>query len=61
MHDLRGMAENNANVLRRKFLSRDTLFSAAAIYDTLYKDPETGIVPATFQVNRLILNALCKF
>lgn len=54
MHDLRGMAENNANVLRRKFLSRDTLFSAAAIYDTLYKDPETGVVPATFQVIYLI-------
>jgi hypothetical protein len=54
MHDLRGMAENNANVLRRKFLSRDTLFSAAAIYETLYKDPETGVVPATFQVIRIL-------
>lgn len=50
MHDLRCMGENNANILRRQFLSRDTLFSAAAIYDTLYKDEVKGTVPATFNV-----------
>jgi len=54
MHDLRCMGENNANILRRKFLPRDTLFSAAAIYETLYKDEKKGTVPATFNVIYMI-------
>jgi len=49
MHDLRGMGENNATHLRRKFTSKETLFSAAAIYKALYGN-EDGTVPASFNV-----------
>jgi len=49
MHDLRGMAENNATHLRRKFVSKETFFSAAAIYKALYGQ-EDGTVPASFNV-----------
>eukprot|EP01126_Amoeba_proteus_P037730 TRINITY_DN3905_c0_g2_i5.p3 TRINITY_DN3905_c0_g2~~TRINITY_DN3905_c0_g2_i5.p3 ORF type:complete len:117 (-),score=24.41 TRINITY_DN3905_c0_g2_i5:274-624(-) len=50
MHDLRCMAESNADRNRKNYTSRDTLFAASAIYQTLYGDPVTRRVPATFQV-----------
>jgi NADH dehydrogenase [ubiquinone] 1 alpha subcomplex assembly factor 5 len=53
MNDLKGMAENNALTNRRKPLDRDTLLSAAAIYQTLYGNND-GTIAATFQVLYLI-------
>lgn len=50
MEDLQGMAENNAALARKPFSSRDTMMSAAAIYQSLYGNPQDGTVPATFQV-----------
>lgn len=49
MHDLKGMAENNASWIRKPHLHRDTLFAAASIYKELYSN-EDGSVPATFQM-----------
>jgi len=49
MNDLRSMGESNATLNRRKFLKRETLMAAAAIYKELYKN-ENGTVPATFEV-----------
>jgi len=49
MYDLRGMAENNATLFRRKFISKETFFSAAAIYKEIYGNPD-GSIPATFNV-----------
>jgi NADH dehydrogenase [ubiquinone] 1 alpha subcomplex assembly factor 5 len=53
MHDLRGMAENNAVIHRRPYMSRETLLSAAAIYQTLYGLPD-GTIPASFQIIYMI-------
>ncbi|XP_070494117.1 arginine-hydroxylase NDUFAF5, mitochondrial [Chironomus tepperi] len=54
LHDLKGMAENNAAFNRPLTLSRDVLLSSAAIYNEMYKkiNPETKEegVQATFQV-----------
>lgn len=52
--DLRGMAETNATLERRKHFSRrSTLFDALARYQWQFGDGE-GRVPATFQVIYLI-------
>jgi NADH dehydrogenase [ubiquinone] 1 alpha subcomplex assembly factor 5 len=53
MHDLRGMAENNATLHRRPYVSRETLLSTAAIYQTLYGLPD-GSIPASFQIIYMI-------
>jgi NADH dehydrogenase [ubiquinone] 1 alpha subcomplex assembly factor 5 len=54
MHDLRGMAENNANLNRKLHINRDTLLAAAAIYQEMYGEKAHGDlpggVPLTFQV-----------
>nr|XP_054759374.1 arginine-hydroxylase NDUFAF5, mitochondrial-like [Lytechinus pictus] len=49
MHDLKGMAENNASWSRKNYLQRDTMAAAAAIYKDMYGN-EDGTIPATFQV-----------
>jgi len=50
MSDLRGMGENNANVLRRKgFSRRGTLLRAAEICHQKFSD-ENGRIPVTFEV-----------
>ncbi|XP_071490755.1 arginine-hydroxylase NDUFAF5, mitochondrial-like, partial [Diadema antillarum] len=49
MHDLKGMAENNASWSRKNYLHRDTMTAAAAIYKEMYGN-EDGSIPATFQV-----------
>jgi SAM-dependent methyltransferase len=50
MRDLRGMAETNCVLQRRKsFSRRETLLRAAQIYGERYGD-EDGRVPATFEV-----------
>ncbi|CAG2116211.1 unnamed protein product, partial [Medioppia subpectinata] len=53
MHDLKGMAENNALLQRKSSLHRDSLLSSAAIYHSLYGNTD-GTIPATFQVFYLI-------
>jgi NADH dehydrogenase [ubiquinone] 1 alpha subcomplex assembly factor 5 len=53
MHDLRGMAENNAAIHRRPYVSRDTILAAAIIYQTLYGLPD-GTIPASFQIIYMI-------
>jgi len=53
MHDLKGMAENNASWIRKLHLHRETMFAASAIYQELYGNPD-GTVPATFQVIYMI-------
>ena len=55
MEHVQMMAENNALLLgsgntTAPTLTRDVLAATAAIYQELYGDPETGAVPATFQV-----------
>uniref|UniRef100_A0A2P2HXL0 Arginine-hydroxylase NDUFAF5, mitochondrial n=1 Tax=Hirondellea gigas TaxID=1518452 RepID=A0A2P2HXL0_9CRUS len=50
--DLQGMAENNASVTRKPYISRDTLMAAAALYQEMY-GTEEGI-PATFQIIYMI-------
>lgn len=52
MHDLKGMAENNAAFNRPLHLSRDVLLAASSIYNELYK-VENG-VSATFQIIYLL-------
>jgi SAM-dependent methyltransferase len=50
MHELRAMAETNANLARRKNLDRRaTLLRAAALYQERFAGPD-GRIPATFQV-----------
>lgn len=46
------MGENNAAVNRCTHLSREMLFSAAAIYENAYGEP--GHIKATFQLINLI-------
>ncbi|XP_077997022.1 arginine-hydroxylase NDUFAF5, mitochondrial-like [Glandiceps talaboti] len=53
MHDLKGMAENNAAWSRKLLLHRDTMMAAASIYKEMYAN-EDGSVPATFQILYLI-------
>nr|CAG4641025.1 EOG090X09JT [Eulimnadia texana] len=53
MHDLQGMGESNATWIRKSHLHRDTLFSAAAIYQELYGNKD-GTIPATFQIIYMI-------
>lgn len=48
LHDLKGMAENNAAFNRPLHLSRDTLLAAASIYKDMY-GKDDGIA-ATFQI-----------
>lgn len=48
MHDLKGMAENNAAFNRPLTLSRDTMLAAASIYKEMYGKGD-GIA-ATFQI-----------
>ncbi|KAJ6647859.1 Arginine-hydroxylase NDUFAF5, mitochondrial [Pseudolycoriella hygida] len=48
MEDLKGMGENNAAFNRPLRLNRDTLMSAAAIYNELYGKPKG--ISATFQI-----------
>jgi len=55
MHDLRCMGESNASLIRRSFMSRDTLMATAAIYKELYGtkskyDTNADVVPATYDV-----------
>lgn len=52
MDDLQGMAENNAAFNRPLHLGRETMLSAAAIYQNMYGKPEG--IPATFQVIYLV-------
>lgn len=52
MDDLQGMAENNSAFNRPLHLGRETLLSAAAIYQNMYGKPEG--IPATFQVIYLV-------
>lgn len=46
------MGENNAAINRCTHISRDTLLSAAAIYENMYGEP--GKIQATFQLINLI-------
>lgn len=48
MRDLQNMGENNAIATKNRYLSRETLMAASAIYKEMYG--EEGFVPATFQV-----------
>ncbi|XP_076030641.1 arginine-hydroxylase NDUFAF5, mitochondrial [Oratosquilla oratoria] len=52
MFDLKGMAENNANINRKLHIHRDTLLAASAIYQEMYGQEEG--VPATFQIIYMI-------
>eukprot|EP01127_Copromyxa_protea_P001270 TRINITY_DN11303_c0_g1_i1.p1 TRINITY_DN11303_c0_g1~~TRINITY_DN11303_c0_g1_i1.p1 ORF type:complete len:346 (-),score=71.95 TRINITY_DN11303_c0_g1_i1:25-957(-) len=54
MHDLRCMGESNADLHRKPYTHKDTLMAASAIYQSMYADPETGIVPASFSVIYMI-------
>lgn len=58
MWDLKGMGENNAGLYRPLRLNKDTMFSAAALYEKLYgnKDNDSEIkgIPATFQILYMI-------
>ncbi|KAI9020468.1 putative methyltransferase C20orf7, mitochondrial isoform 1 precursor [Hyaloraphidium curvatum] len=53
MEDLRAMGENNAVMLRKPYLRRDTLMAATSIYQELYGN-EDGTIPATFQTIYMI-------
>lgn len=62
MYDLKGMAENNAAILAKTHLNRDSLLAAASIYQHLYgissekhktfkpDDDINSCIPATFQI-----------
>ncbi|OTF70027.1 methyltransferase-like protein, partial [Euroglyphus maynei] len=63
MYDLKGMAENNAAILAKTHLNRDSLLAAASIYQHLYgkssektksfkpdNDDQNSCIPATFQI-----------
>ncbi|XP_025412745.1 arginine-hydroxylase NDUFAF5, mitochondrial [Sipha flava] len=58
MWDLKGMGENNAALKRPLRLNKDTMFSAATLYNKLYgnqdKDNNTQGIPATFQILYMI-------
>lgn len=58
MWDLKGMGENNAVIHRPLRLNKNTMFSAATIYDQLYgnhdNDSDTKSIPATFQILYMI-------
>lgn len=59
MHDLRDMGESNAVINRRGQLRRDTMLSAAAIYEAMHgqsggETQQPQGVPATFQLIFLI-------
>ncbi len=59
MHDLRDMGESNAVINRRGQLRRDTMLSAAAIYEAMHgqsggEAQQPQGVPATFQLIFLI-------
>lgn len=58
MWDLKGMGENNAVLQRPLRLNKNTMFSAAALYNKLYgsedNDSNTKGIPATFQVLYMI-------
>ncbi|KAJ2159675.1 hypothetical protein GGF46_002847 [Coemansia sp. RSA 552] len=51
--DLNAMGEGNAVVQRLRYIKRDTLLAASAIYKELHGN-EDGSVPATFQVIYMI-------
>ena len=63
MYDLKGMGENNATILAKTHLNRDSLLAAASIYQHLYgiqydeknkssfkPDNIESCIPATFQI-----------
>lgn len=60
MWDLKGMGENNAVIQRSLRLNKNTMFSAATLYDKLYGDQDkdsnsnTKGIPATFQILYMI-------
>lgn len=58
MWDLKGMGESNAVLKRPLRLNKDTMFSAATLYDKLYgnqnNDSDTRGIPATFQILYMI-------
>jgi len=58
MWDLKGMGENNVVLQRPLRLNKDTMFSAAALYDNLYgnhgNDKNKNGIPATFQILYMI-------
>jgi len=54
MKDLKGMGENNANLNRRGYISRDVLAAAAAIYQSLYGNKRGLGVTATYQIVYMI-------
>jgi NADH dehydrogenase [ubiquinone] 1 alpha subcomplex assembly factor 5 len=69
MEALRGMGEQNADLSRQPFVSRDVILAAAAAYDALYKDDD-GYVDATFNVRissfdsillSLVFHMVCHF
>lgn len=56
MWDLKGMGENNAVLQRSLRLNKNTMFSAATLYDKLYGNDNNNIkgIPATFQILYMI-------
>lgn len=52
MNHLQAMGENNCLLARRPNLSRETIYAAAALYDSLFRT-EKG-VPATFEIIYMI-------
>lgn len=56
MWDLKGMGENNAVLQRPLRLNKNTMFSAATLYDQLYGNDSNNIkgIPATFQILYMI-------
>lgn len=56
MWDLKGMGENNAVFQRPLRLNKNTMFSAATLYDKLYGNDNNEIkgIPATFQILYMI-------
>lgn len=56
MWDLKGMGENNAVLQRPLRLNKNTMFSAATLYDKLYGNNNNDIkgIPATFQILYMI-------
>lgn len=58
MWDLKGMGENNAVLQRPLRLNKNTMFSAATLYDKLYgcqeKNSDIKGIPATFQILYMI-------
>lgn len=50
MHHLQMMGESSALTDARGIISKETIYGAAAIYDSLYYDEEKKGIPATFQI-----------